>query len=106
MENQEDKIRREVEKTFSSLDNHQRLEANPYLYSKIKEKLGSRDANLFERVAISKIQVAFFVGLLFLNVYSVYAVASTTANSEDYIETLADEYQIENSDLSNLYIPE
>ncbi len=107
MENQEDKIEQEVQKTLASIDDYQRLEANPYFYEKLKERLSGRSNSdgLYDFVS-NRFQPAFFVVLLLLNAYVGYSVLNTTNGTEDFMETLAEEYNLENTDLSNYDISE
>ncbi len=84
MDNKERKIQTEVEKTLMSLDNRERLQPNPWLMTRIEERLkkesqGARKpAWSFSRV----LQPTFMVLLLLLNVYTAYTVFSTESWSE------------------------
>jgi hypothetical protein len=71
----------------------------------VKERLSDQStAGNSHFFFLNKVQPAFFVVLLLVNAYIGFTVLDTTNSSEDFIETLAEEYNLENTDLSNYYI--
>jgi len=104
MNDKQNKVDQEVQRTLTSLDKHRRLEGNPYLYTRIKQKLSEdkRQANGIG-LLLDKLQPVFFVSLLLVNIFTAYSVFENSTTEEDDLERIAAEY-MGSVDLSNYYI--
>lgn len=104
MKKQKRNIEEEIQKTMASLDQHKRLEGNPFLYTRIKQRMSdggvSKKAGSF---LPSLIQPVLFVGLLLINVYTIYPLLTNTSSDEEYLQAIAEEYNLEVIELTNLY---
>lgn len=84
--------RNKTEEILSSLDGIQRAGADPYLYSKILNRLAEPDSN-GKRLAWS-LAVALAV-VLVLNLFTVFSLGSTSRNQPgDNATVIANEYGI------------
>ncbi|MFH1198098.1 MAG: hypothetical protein V1720_20520 [bacterium] len=111
----ETKIIEEVQKTLQAFENIKNIEANPFLFTRVKANLESRPAyrrKLSDLLARTKISYAFFVLLLALNIISVIFFVqgnqTTEIAREKFITSFAEEYSlvVDNDYLNNTIIKE
>jgi len=97
------KIDEEVRKTMTSLDRLDRLEGNPFLFTRIKAKLDENPKQTVFRLA-GALQIALVVALLVVNVISISKKVDSSFGEEKMIESIASEYGIQSSgDVYNYY---
>ena len=95
------KIIDEVNKTISLLDSIENIEANPFLYTRIKSKLksevGNRKAKPFE-IVLKILSPVIIILLLLVNIYSAISflkdVEVTEKARQKYINYLVSEYSL------------
>ncbi len=95
-------IDREVEKTLTSVDRRQRLNGNPWLFTRIQQRISEKEQPR-SGVPIfgGKLQPILLAGLLIVNVLTAFSVFNNTTTDESLYETLADEYSLNTDDLSD-----
>jgi len=106
MNEKKEKINQEVEATLSSLDKLDRVEASPFLFTGIIQKMEKAPKQSF--LSVQMIVPAMMVTLLLvINVFTIYRVINEEAiqNRAAYIEELAEEYALNENemDLSRFY---
>jgi len=101
MENKKDHIDNEVQKTMNSIDQIKRVEGNPFLYTRLQERLNQqsdvKNVTIHSRIPIW--QIAMVVVLFLINGIALQQVGyfdseKTTANEEVTLENFADEYAL------------
>jgi hypothetical protein len=102
MDKRLDKIHQEVQKTMESLDHFQRLEGNPYLYTRVKQKMAS-PAQTASGHLLGWLQPIALMLLLLVNGWAAYSVFNNTLSEQDALDTIAAEYPIYDTDFSNYY---
>ena len=95
------KIEQEIERTLSLLDQRKKLPANPWFYSRVKQRLDAPDHsfNLFGTI----LKPAFLIILLAANLGTAiwYFRETSTDTRQELIEVLGDELNL-NPDSNNL----
>ncbi len=93
-------IQQLVDETLESLDGVQRVEANPYLYTRIEQRLKNRNETLApdQRKLMPVLAVALVL-FISLNVVSYFKVntndsATTSAKSTSGVDAFANEYNL------------
>jgi hypothetical protein len=102
MDKRQDKIHWEVQKTMDSLDQFQRLEGNPYLYTRIKQKMAAQAAPSAGYL-LDWLQPLALLLLLLVNIWSVHTVYNNNLTEQDAVDIVASEYPIYETDFSNYY---
>ena len=83
-----------IEETLNSLDDMQRAEANPYLYSKIRNQLQGQKEFIPKALAWRMIMALVIVALV--NVFTIRHFSSqSTSSDKNGAELVANEYAIE-----------
>jgi hypothetical protein len=85
------KYQEEARKTLGLIDQLDRVEGNPYLYTRLQARMQREDKRLRIRWAI---QLAVLLLLVAGNIYAVSLKMQETQTT-DPLETLADEYGLE-----------
>lgn len=107
MDNKEKYIQEEVDKTMRSLDDRQRLHANPWLFSRIESQLKSDEKSNGSWSFFQLLQPAIMCCLLLLNIYTAYTVFSNSSiNEELSSEYTESEYGYMADQSLEYYIPE
>ncbi len=107
--NKEEKIKREIEKTLSQFENVKPLEPNPFLYTRIQQRLNEQKKVSFSLTGILK--PALFTVLFSINIITVfwYTNSSNSAiqsnSSESLVEIFSSDFNLASDD-SNLLIVE
>lgn len=102
-------IQKEVEKTLSSLDNWQKVEADAFFYTRLSAKLekapeGSNVFNWFFNTPVLKPALVAFA--IIINVMSVFYLSYQNTTTANFSETFANEYMLDQSTESYLVINE
>ena len=88
-------ILQEVEKTLNSLDNLQRAEANPFLFTRIKAALTKEEKSPWEKaigfLARPVVAIATIFLILLINL-AVFFTSSSQQTSDDEQQLYASEY--------------
>jgi hypothetical protein len=99
MKNKKEEIEKRVDRTMESIDHIQRVEGNPYLWSKIQGKLESNEAqgNLgtkWYRALNLQAGMAFLLLLGLFNVFTVitYSNARVQTENKDKLSSLTQAY--------------
>ena len=107
MKNKKINIDQEIQKTMESIDQIQRVEGNPFLYTRLQEKLRQEAegdlVTIHTRFPIW--QVAMVVGLLFLNGFTLMQSGffnETTETVATSIDEFADEYALMENEMEDL----
>lgn len=86
-------LQKEIEDTLSSIDSIKRVDANPYLFSKIKERLETKHETKMTVGFLSPQWIFGLLGLLFIvNVYSVINYLDKAQVQTSSSEGLSDWY--------------
>ena len=95
-------IREEVEKTIQMMDRIERAKTDPHFFTRLKAKISSREEErtlswgFLPRPSIS---IAVLILLVIMNIVTVFhyrnEFANTSADSQEDIEVLVGEYQLE-----------
>ena len=85
-------LHKRIEETLNSLDGLQRAEANPYLYSKIRNRLQSENELMPKALAWRMIVVLAIVALV--NVITIRHFQLQPASNKNGTELVANEYAI------------
>ncbi len=105
----QEKIESEIEKTLNQFENIETLEPNPYLFTRIKQKLEEKNKSKFNVEVILK--PAFFTLLFAVNlITTIWYVNSTdeyyrTDTNQGLVEILSSDFNLEN-DQSDILIVE
>ena len=99
------KIQEEVEKTLTSMDNIEDLQANPFLYTRLMAEIKERQEGTaklkFTLGGIKVLRPVLFVMLLIINLISfIYIFQSEESQinyRDDYISAFAEEYSLDSS---------
>ena len=101
--NNED-LEKKIAKTLESLDHLQRVEANPYLYSKIQERLeASTQKNAGYPNWSKQLGLAFLILLMMVNVFTIVQYSRTSTARTDNMGTLSEAYGWSESSTSGIY---
>ncbi len=100
-------IDQEVQKTMESIDQIQRVEGNPFLYTRLQEKLRQEAEGdvVTIRTRFPIWQFAMVVGLLFINGFALMQSGyfdDTTETTATSIDQFADEYALAESEMEDL----
>lgn len=89
-------IEEEIQKTLDSVDGIQRVEGNPFLYTRLQERLKSnRESNVRNSNALSPVwQFAFVAFLLLANGYVLLQSDYINTPTEATIDDFATEYEL------------
>ena len=105
--NKEEKIREEVEKTLNAFDNIEKLEGNPYLFTRIQseiESLKAKGKGYSLKGNILKPVILFLI--LIINVCTLIffpgSESSDTLTKQTYLSAISSEYSISHSYYSQL----
>jgi hypothetical protein len=107
--NKREKIEREIDKTLGQFEKKDSLEPNPYLNTRIQQRLDERNRKKLNFSAILK--PAFFTALIAINLYTAvwYINLSDAYNYADsnqgLVEILSSDFNLEN-DQSDILIVE
>ena len=105
--NKEDKIREEVEKTVNAFDHMEKIEGNPYLFSRIQFEL---ESNLTKKKSYSLkgefLRPVILFLILIMNVFTVIfffnSKSETSSAKQTYFSAISSEYSIDGSYYSKL----
>ena len=101
-------INDEVEKTLQALDGVERMEANPYFYTRLNQRIQDEKTETSRPPLIfSKLwQPALLAVLVIFNVYTFVQVdgANGSETAQDGVSVLMQEYQINSSNSSYDYV--
>lgn len=105
MENKKHHINQEIQKTMESIDQIQRVEGNPFLYTRLQERLKQQGEakHITTQSRFPVWQLAVVVFLLLINstvlFQSGYFDQENTVTSEDLtLDNFADEYALSQDD--------
>ena len=89
-------IEEEIQKTLDSVDGIQRVKGNPFLYTRLQERMNSnRRSNTTNKSFLSPMwQFALVAFLLVANVYVLLQSNYSTIQNTTAIEDVATEYEI------------
>lgn len=101
---QKEKIQQEIEKTLESLNGITRVEANPFLFTRIKARMNKK-ANTWERaisfVSRPLVAVAVLVLVMVMNGWAIFSTSSNDSNENITADTensivpvFVNEYQV------------
>ncbi len=107
MKNNKINIDQEVQKTMESIDQIQRVEGNPFLYTRLQEKLRQEAEGdiVTIRTRFPVWQFAMIVGLLFINGFALMQSGyfdNTNETAETSIDEFADEYALTENEMEDL----
>jgi hypothetical protein len=86
-------IEEEIEKTLNSLDNHKRVEASPFFYTKLQQQLKAADEDRRSKFSIwNNLQSVLIVIFVFANVFTIIKITNT--NQSQSVNSLASDYSI------------
>ena len=107
MKNKKINIDQEVKKTMESFDQIQRVEGNPFLYTRLQEKFRQEieDDVLTTRTRFPIWQFALVVGLLFINGFSLMQSGyfdNATETAATSIDEFAEEYALTENEAEDL----
>ena len=100
MEKKKFNIEEEIQKTLDSVDGIKRVEGNPFLYTRLQERLNSnRESNVANKSFLSPIwQFALVAFLLIANVYVLLQSDYSNTQNTTTIEDVATEYDLTSSE--------
>lgn len=105
MKNKNYNIEQEVKKTMESIDEIKRVEGNPFLYTRLQERMNRQEeSKVVTRHSRFPIwQLAMVAALLFINGFVLHQsgyfdLEKTVAVEETTIEDFADEYALTESE--------
>ena len=98
------KIEEEIRKTMTSLDQLDRVDGNPFLFTRIKAKLGdSSKPKTFQFAGV--LQIGMVVVLLLVNLISLNKKVEASFGDEVILENIATDYGLQASESTlNYYI--
>lgn len=107
MKNNKINIDQEVQKTMESIDQIQRVEGNPFLYTRLQEKLRQEVEGdvVTIRTRLPIWQFAMIVGLLFINGFALVQSGyfdDTTETATTSIDDFANEYALMENEMEDL----
>ena len=89
-------IKKEVEKTLDVLNDHERIEASPFFYTKLQERIKREEEDqrpMFSSLYI--LQYVIIVIFIFVNIFT--TVKLINQNNENEINLLVEEYGVNNT---------
>ncbi len=93
MKKKNEDLEKKIEETMESLDHLQRVEANPYLYHKIQERLqASAQKNVRQSNWNKQLGFAFLVLLMTVNVFTILQYNRTNSTTADGMSTISQAY--------------
>lgn len=93
-------IRQEARRTLEMLDQLQRVESNPYLNTRILARWQREQESSVKISNAWKWQLALVAVLLLINLWTILPKWVNTDARTDYLNSLADDYGINNTDAS------
>jgi hypothetical protein len=95
------RVKEEVEKTISLLDKIEEIDANPFLFTRIKAELDSKKIKS-EKKSVELIfrilRPVLIAALILFNVYSVISFYQSSSSNgqtrQQYLESIASEYEM------------
>lgn len=94
-------IEKEIEKTLGSLDSHERVEASPFFYTKLEQRLKKNEEVKEVSFSIwSLVQPALMAIFIFVNIFTI--VRFTENNENQLVNSLASDYGINVSENNNV----
>lgn len=104
--NEQEKIQNEIEKTMGLLNKKESLQPNPYLYTRIQQKLNEKPKKEFSIFSILK--PAFFTALLALNITTAIwytnsdSLINSTETDLELVDILKSDLNLESDQTENL----
>lgn len=84
----EERIKEEAEKTINLLDEIKELEPNPFLYTRIQQRLDERNAVPAGKLKTRRIfQTAFLLIILIINTFTIVNYVTSTDSTSQQITT-------------------
>ena len=107
MKNRKINIDQEVQKTMESIDQIQRVEGNPFLYTRLQEELRQEAEGdvVTIRTRFPIWQMAMVVGLLFINGFALMQsgyFGETNETASTSMDEFADEYALTSNEAEDL----
>lgn len=107
MKNKKINIDEEVKKTMESIDQIQRVDGNPFLFTRLQEKLRQEEVGSDStiRTRIPVWQFAMVFGLLLINSFALFQSGYLEESTEvvtTSIDQFADEYALTESEVEDL----
>lgn len=107
MKNNKINIDQEIQKTMESIDQIQRVEGNPFLYTRLQEKLRQEAEGdvVTIRTRFPVWQFAMIIGLLFINGFALMQSGyfdNTNETAETSIDEFANEYALAENEMEDL----
>jgi len=97
------KIEEEVRKTMESLDRLDRVEGNPFLFTRIKAKLkDDQEPKTFQLAGV--LQIAMVGALLIVNLISLNKKVEASIGEDVILESMANDYGLQSSESIYNYI--
>jgi hypothetical protein len=93
-------INKEIEKTLQSWDNIERLEANPFLYTRIEQKIKALETPR-QTNRVWYWQPLLVAALVILNFFTIATALNSSKNQSVY-DTIAEQYNI-STDTENTF---
>jgi len=91
------KIEEEIQKTMQSLNQLDRVEGNPYLYTRIKARLkDAPNANAFRLAGV--MQIVMVAALLIVNLISINKKVEASFGEDVILESMANDYGLQSSE--------
>lgn len=90
------RLNEEVDKTLSVLDNINRVSPNPYLFSKIQERLNdqqTKELNIFPLFRPQSLMLLTTI-LFLINIYSVVIYWNSNQSTSSNVESFAELYDL------------
>lgn len=96
-------IKEEVELTLRSLDNVERVESNPFFYTKLQQRIeNEKSLEKTSSFSWNKLwQPALVIALIAVNTFTFYSLSTSSDTTDDGVSLLMNEYNIQAS--SNEY---
>lgn len=97
-------IEEEVEKTMGGIDEIQRVEGNPFLFTRIQERLRQKENGdvVTKHSRVPVWQLAMVVGLFFINGFALMQLGFFDMESNVAVEEVADEDWLVNGEEDDL----
>ena len=102
--NKKKKIKQEVEKTLQCFDNAEKLEENPFFYTRVKARIDSQEKETkrnARQIAWVVLKQAFLILIVALNIYTITAFftskQSQVSNQDQLLNAFAQEFSLDQS---------
>ncbi len=93
-----EKIQQEVDKTLDLLEHAPRVKPRSFFYSRLQTRLNKKHAPSPKRQLVSVLKPAFFVVMLLVNIYTIYAMFHVNfdmqTSRESYIEQFGEDFYL------------